>query len=241
MPRRAAPGPRQPQRPHDAASPRSPPASWMASPIASCAPASPAEDDDGCSSSLRMRITSHPSTRRVGRAVVVRQRPAGAGPHRAGGVAVAVAEHEVYRPAAAPTLPRHRAMPYQDRIDPVGLGLETGRASPRRPSTPSTEPLRAEAVSIAARPRRPRPRPRHPRRPRRHGRLSCAHPFPTRRFCLYPHPETLQPVCHGRGRAIVRASIATLTVSRSISSTLRRPSATSAAHGARRLPGRGRW
>ena len=78
------PGPRQPQRPHDAASPRSPPASWVASPIASCAPASPAEDDDGCSSSLRMRITSHPSTRRVGRAVVVRQRPAGAGPHRAG-------------------------------------------------------------------------------------------------------------------------------------------------------------
>ena len=126
MPGRAAPGPRQPQRPHDAASPRSPPASWMASPIASCAPASPAEDDDGCSSSLRMRITSHPSTRRVGRAVVVRQRPAGAGPHRAGGAAVAVAEHEVYRPAAAPTLPRHRAMPYQDRIDPVGLGPGDG-------------------------------------------------------------------------------------------------------------------
>ena len=62
MPGRAAPGPRQPQRPHDAASPRSPPASWMASPIASCAPASPAEDDGGCSSSLRLRITSHPST-----------------------------------------------------------------------------------------------------------------------------------------------------------------------------------
>ena len=41
--------------------PRLPPASWMASPIASCAPASPAEDDDGCSS-LRIRITSHPST-----------------------------------------------------------------------------------------------------------------------------------------------------------------------------------
>ena len=61
-----------------------PPASWMASPIASCALASPAEDDDGCSSSLRMRITSHPST--GGSAAPSSSgnvRPA-RGPHRAG-------------------------------------------------------------------------------------------------------------------------------------------------------------
>ena len=33
--------------------------------------------------------------------------------------------------------------------------------------------------------------------------LSCAPPFPTRRICLYPHPETLQQVGHGRGCAII--------------------------------------
>ena len=32
-----------------------------------------------------------------------------------------------------------------------GLALETGRASPRRPSTPSTEPLRAAEASQALR------------------------------------------------------------------------------------------
>ena len=108
MPGRAAPGPRQPQRPHDAASPRSPPASWMG-------PDSILRAGIASRRRRRLQQLTHadhvPSVnRRVGRAVVVRQRPAGAGPHRAGGAAVAVADYEVYRPAAAPTLPRHRAM-----------------------------------------------------------------------------------------------------------------------------------
>ena len=91
--------------------------------------------------------------------------------------------------------------PYQDRIDPVGLGPGDESASTRSPSTPSTEPCaRRRSASqhvvvvvvvvivvtvVVCR------------------RLSCAHPFPTRRLCLYPHPETLQYVGHGRGRAIV--------------------------------------
>ena len=99
--------------------------------------------------------------------------------------------------AAAPAGSQEATMSDRVCLKCSGLSYANWRRGPRRPST---EPLRAEAVSIAARPRRPR----HGRRPRRHGRrLSCAHPFPTRRFCLYPHPETLQPVCHGRGRAIV--------------------------------------
>ena len=117
----------------------------------------------------------------------------------------------------------------------VGLGPGDESASTRSPSTPSTEPCArrrsalqhvivvAIVVIVVT--------------------VVVCHapiPFPPGGSASIHIPRRCSTSATATAAPSSRASIATLTVSRSISSTLRRPSATSAAHGARRLPGRGR-
>ena len=115
--RRAAP--LSAERPHDAASPRSPPASWMASPIASCAPASPAEDDDGCSS---LRIVNFRKS----------AAPSSSGNVRPARVRIAqAAQRSPARSTRSTVRPQRRHCHVIDRCSHVS-GLNSRRTSARR-------------------------------------------------------------------------------------------------------------